>query len=498
MEAGKQPRSDALPGLKNRQAGQSRLMVSVVWVSVHKRYARGEISVLQRGLLQLKANNSKQNVFWDLLTVEEHVRIMSALKRVVGVDSSHSVHDLIRSCDLGAKKHSFAKSLSGGQKRKLQLAMMFTAGSQICCVDEVSSGLDPISRRKIWDILLAKRGERTIILTTHFLDEVDHLADHVVVLSQGSIRAEGSAVHLKQRYGGGYQIQRIIAPGYPHRGQFESSNMTEPLSGEEVIPAEHSSDVKHILDELEEGGITDYRIKGPSFENVFFNLLGQPLPSSENADSNEVNLQSAQPGGLLQSIWILFGKRLVILRRNLMPHLLGLVIAPLTGGVASIFLHNYNGLQCGSGIPLTSPITYEPSSLQALDFVIGPSSQISSSVLKRVSTLVGAEAALGLPPSTQSLHLVETLEDFNRVIGSRYANVTPGGVFLGSDGSPPTFAYHANAPLYHAIFTQNVLNALTTNVSINVQFSEFTSTSQVRLSRQVMANLLKFRAARDW
>ena len=83
------------------------------------------------------------------------------------------------------------------------MAVLFVAGSEICCVDEVSSGLDPLSRRKIWEILLAERGNRTILLTTllttHFLDESDSLADWIVIISEGSLRAESFAVELKQR-----------------------------------------------------------------------------------------------------------------------------------------------------------------------------------------------------------------------------------------------------------------------------------------------------------
>src|SRR5204862_5134976 len=111
------------------------------------------------------------------------------------------------------KLHAKAKTLSGGQKRKLQLGMMLTGGSGVCAGDEVSSGLDPLSRRKIWDILLAERGQRTIILTTHFLDEADLLADHIVILSKGTLRAEGSSAELKDKVGGGYRIHLYTGTG---------------------------------------------------------------------------------------------------------------------------------------------------------------------------------------------------------------------------------------------------------------------------------------------
>jgi ATP-binding cassette, subfamily A (ABC1), member 3 len=394
----------------------------------------------------------------------------------------HTLRDLIRSCDLEEKTHALAKTLSGGQKRKLQLAMMFTAGSQICCVDEVSSGLDPQSRRKIWETLLAKRGECTIVLTTHFLDEVDYLADHVIVISQGSIRAEGSAVDLKQRWGGGYSVHVAKAPDHHQHGQAESSNTPEPMSPQETISVDRSSDVTQVVDGLEARAITDYRITGPTIENAFFNVLGESLPPDDVVTDNDLDRRIGKTVGLFRSVGILLSKRLIILRRNLVPHLLAIVIAPIVAGAASIFLNNYNGLFCGSNLPLTNSTIYTPSSLHSLDFVLGPSSQISLSVLERVAAFIGDGAAADLSSFTQSLHLVESIEEFNQYIGNHQGNVTPGGVFLGSDGSSPTFAYHANGPLYHSVFTQNVLDILTTNVSTTALFSELSSANQVRLS----------------
>jgi ATP-binding cassette, subfamily A (ABC1), member 3 len=96
----------------------------------------------------------QKNVLWDELTVEEHIRIFNRLKSTGPRDSKDVVYTLIRCIDLDRKIGARAKTLSGGQKRKLQLGMMFTGGSAVCCVDEVSSGLDPLSRRTIWDILL--------------------------------------------------------------------------------------------------------------------------------------------------------------------------------------------------------------------------------------------------------------------------------------------------------------------------------------------------------
>lgn len=129
----------------------------------------------------------QKNVMWDELTVFEHVQIFNRLKSAGTTDNKQTIKDLIRACDLGHKMKAQSKTLSGGQKRKLQLAMMFTGGSRVCCVDEVSSGLDPLSRRKIWEILLAERGDRTFLLTTHFLDEVSNSQPHPIPFASLSL-----------------------------------------------------------------------------------------------------------------------------------------------------------------------------------------------------------------------------------------------------------------------------------------------------------------------
>lgn len=148
----------------------------------------------------------QNNVIWPELTVAEHIRIFSDLKCIYNVNKE-VVSDLVRMCDLRGKLFSKAKTLSGGQIRKLQLAMMFAGGSAVCCVDEVSTGLDPISRRRIWEILLAERHRRTIIMTTHFLDEADYLSDNIVIMYKGTLKAEGTAAALKNQFGRGYTIK---------------------------------------------------------------------------------------------------------------------------------------------------------------------------------------------------------------------------------------------------------------------------------------------------
>ena len=112
----------------------------------------------------------------------------------------------IHEVGLTEKVHTHAGGLSGGQKRKLSLAVALIGGSKIVLCDEPTSGMDPYSRRSIWELLrTAKRG-RSIVLTTHFMDEADLLGDRIAIMAQGRLVCCGSSLFLKKLYGIGYHL----------------------------------------------------------------------------------------------------------------------------------------------------------------------------------------------------------------------------------------------------------------------------------------------------
>ena len=113
------------------------------------------------------------------------------------------------------------------------------------------------------------------------------------------------------------------------------------------------------------------------------------------------------------------------------------------------------------------------------DLVVGPSNRVSAQDIARIgATLPGAGLGPGsgvnLSALYTSIHVIDgTLDDFNNYINTNFANVTPGGFFLGDDQSPPTFAYKADGDLSLATITQNALDTLLTNVSISSQYQSF-------------------------
>ncbi|KAL8854960.1 MAG: hypothetical protein Q9221_000156 [Calogaya cf. arnoldii] len=233
----------------------------------------------------------QKNMLWAELTVKEHVSILSNLKAANTKCTNQDMATSIDACDLVDKKEAKSKTLSGGQKRRLQLAMMFAGGSSVCCVDEVSSGLDPLSRRKIWVILLAERGDRTIIMTTHFLDEADFLSDHIAVLSTGHLKADSSSAALKHLYGESYSIHVPAGTSAPYVG---GVRRTETLDGTTFATLD-PADTARIVDALGRAAADDFRISGPNLEDVFLRLTENPLHPVASGENSNVSVTREKP-----------------------------------------------------------------------------------------------------------------------------------------------------------------------------------------------------------
>lgn len=95
-----------------------------------------------------------------------------------------------------------ARTLSGGMKRKLSVGIALCGGSRVVFLDEPTSGMDPGARRLIWDLLQQERSGRTILLTTHFMEEADLLGDRIAIMANGVVQCCGSSLFLKKMYGG--------------------------------------------------------------------------------------------------------------------------------------------------------------------------------------------------------------------------------------------------------------------------------------------------------
>lgn len=448
----------------------------------------------------------QKNVLWDDLTVEEHLKIFNKLKAPKDQRATQQeLTDLIASIDLSHKRKAMAKTLSGGQKRKLQLGMMLTGGSAVCCVDEVSSGLDPLSRRKIWDILLAERGRRTLILTTHFLDEADLLADHIAILSKGTLRAEGSSVELKDRLGSGYRVHVPKSPSLPPQlPEIEGVRKKNSLDLITYI-APSSSLAARVIKRLEADGITDYRFSGPTIEDVFLQLA-EEIKDEENFRKNEksgahiqekasddeedeslqsrnrrgLQLMDGQRVGYVKQARILFGKRLTILKRNWLPYTIAFLLPIIAAGLTSLFIKGQTPPGCSpadqaSRSDTEDAFTQSEDSDDDVVFLAGPSSAFSEKDLLRLFTPIFSGSRRGSSEGSSALmnlELVDTFSEFTKYIEGHRKNVTT-GLWLGDDSQPPTLAYVANLFVTSSMTAQQFIDVIRTNISIATTWSPF-------------------------
>ncbi|KAL8972428.1 MAG: hypothetical protein Q9183_000560 [Haloplaca sp. 2 TL-2023] len=443
----------------------------------------------------------QHNVLWDKLSAYEHVQIFNRLKSTGRASKKAEIEDLLRACDLERKSGARAQHLSGGQKRKLQLSMMFTGGSRVCCVDECSSGVDALARQKLWQILLAERGKRTIIFTTHFLDEADLLSDQIAILSKGDLKAYGSAVELKHKMGSGYRVH--VFNNAQNREMLSDSDdvFKKTMYDRTVYTLPTSAEAARFIRNLSDLGIDNYEITSPTIEEIFFNVAEEAeaaqvrqqeekVESDSNATGEKtrvdgvgatstkgLQLQTGRRIGVLPQAFTLFRKRWTVLQRNYLPYLAALIIPIIAAGLVTLFLKDFTIPGCS---PSARVSEFDIDSLLTQDnysIVIGPTEMLPPDALERIAaTLPGASsgAAGGISTSGNSINQVDgTLEDFNNYIKENYAEVTPGGFFLGTDGAPPTFAFKGDGGLSLATITQNALDTLLTNVSIGTQYQPF-------------------------
>ena len=160
----------------------------------------------------------QHDVLFQNITVEEHLEMFSVFKGMPYNKVKEAVSKILRDLELTYAKNREVHELSGGERRKLSIALAFIGDSKIILLDEPTSGLDTTARRLIWNILKMYKKDRIVILTTHYMDEADFLGDRVAIMAEGKIRCLGSPLFLKSRFGGGYTLSCMKLGGRRSEG----------------------------------------------------------------------------------------------------------------------------------------------------------------------------------------------------------------------------------------------------------------------------------------
>jgi len=241
-------------------------------------YDSGEILVfgepLSKKTARLIGYAPQESIAYGLLTVEENLKFYADLYEA----PSERVRELISEFSLPAKKK--AKELSGGFKRRLNLAIALLYEPKLLILDEPSVGLDVPSRRELWNILLKLRDEgKTILLATHYMEEAETLADRVAIMNEGRVIAVGTSDELKSLAGGGSVIHvegilkgtELLKKEFPRTLEREGTLRIGVEEAKTALP--------RIVELLVEAGseIRTIRVEEPTLEDVFLKLTGRGL-----------------------------------------------------------------------------------------------------------------------------------------------------------------------------------------------------------------------------
>ncbi|KAJ3588548.1 hypothetical protein NHX12_012140, partial [Muraenolepis orangiensis] len=168
----------------------------------------------------------QHNVLFSMLTVEEHIWFYGRLKGLTEEQVKIEIEQILKDTGLPHKRKSRSCTLSGGMQRKLSVALAFVGGSKVVILDEPTAGVDPYARRGIWDLLLNYRQGRTIILSTHHMDEADILGDRIAIISHGKLCCVGSSLYLKNQLGTGYYLTLVKKEPEPSLTSCRNSSST--------------------------------------------------------------------------------------------------------------------------------------------------------------------------------------------------------------------------------------------------------------------------------
>ncbi|XP_058788357.1 ABC transporter A family member 2-like [Vicia villosa] len=257
------------------------------------------------------------DILWDALSGQEHLELFASIKGLSPASIKSITQTSLAEVRLIDAARVRSGSYSGGMKRRLSVAIALIGDPKLVILDEPTTGMDPITRRHVWDIIEnAKRG-RAIVLTTHSMEEADILSDRIGIMAKGKLRCIGTSIRLKSRFGTGF-IANISFYG--------NNNENSPVNGDAVYTRRHHEAVKQFFknrldvvpkeennnfltyvipheretlltdffselqDREQEFGISDIQLGLTTLEEVFLNIAKQAELESATAEGSLVTL----------------------------------------------------------------------------------------------------------------------------------------------------------------------------------------------------------------
>ncbi|KAF8900796.1 hypothetical protein CPB85DRAFT_1439365 [Mucidula mucida] len=419
------------------------------------------LDIPKHGIFVLLGSNGAESSVWR------------AIKWSPLSQSDEDITQLLKDCDLGHKIHYNAKALSGGQKRKLQLAIGLVGGSQIVLVDECTSG--------------------DCHFTTHFLDEADLLADRIAILAApGKLVAEGSPVALKRTWE--MEILDRIREVTPRASiaTTSSSQALYHLATKDPLMVQR---VLHVFEEyVKDGSLHSYDVLGTTIEDIFLDLMNglkqlavrepsdaeiapllKPSLSSlkwQNSSDTLVDgptlpaleLSRGRPMSPWQQTATIFVKRRLIARRSWLTPLFSILVAVGGATVPLVFISDRLAA-CVPHYKATSSFPlYMPISPVAVDAIFDETGHATAQVLNYPPGLIHT---LGNTTSTLNIADVVDNQTFVQTITDSYEDLRYGGISMNADGSASMLAWEADSPGFIGSVLLNMVDNILYNDALN-------------------------------
>jgi lipooligosaccharide transport system ATP-binding protein len=205
------------------------------------------------------------------LSVREVLMVFARLYRVPRADRDRAVDAALALAGLEARSNDLASKLSGGMQRRLLIARALIHDPELVLLDEPTVGLDPQVRQQLWSLILALR-ERgaTILMSTHYIEEAERLADHVAIMSHGKVVAEGAPGDLIAQFAGSEVLDVEASPG-------ELAQLRERAAADGHVTRASGPALSYLHAEHADGSLPDGRRRTATLEDVFVRLTGENL-----------------------------------------------------------------------------------------------------------------------------------------------------------------------------------------------------------------------------
>jgi ABC-type multidrug transport system ATPase subunit len=293
--------NELLALLGHNGAGKSTL-IGVLTGLLHPDSGTANINSfdLRSDLFQIRRNLGycpQFDLLWGELTAREHLTLFARLKGVSIDKLKDEVEERLNDVNLKDVGDHRVDTFSGGMKRRLSVAISGIGNPGVIILDEPTTGMDPISRRQVWEYIRKLKKGRVIILTTHSMEEADVLSDRVAVIVDGNIRCLGTSLYLKNRFGDGYRISITTKDPQMTSNKLQDllprARFLDESAGSLVysVPFECVREIGMLVEELEENRkdwveVDDWSISHTTLEEVFMRVTGKKESRREEMQAN--------------------------------------------------------------------------------------------------------------------------------------------------------------------------------------------------------------------